>query len=346
MTEEHLDLLDHSGQAGVAELRGALLYVLGGGVPPASILGQQRLKSRVFRLRVQTDGGTRSLIVKRLDPATARRNQLVAERWLPLMGLGDVAPAVLGVAADRNGRWSWHIHEDLGDWNLKGENDPARVKVALEAIGRLHTLAAEHPLLPECRRQGGDLGIHYFASNLRDAVRGLAALQPPHVDLSAERADLRDRLLARLHRLLDDQPRRAQALEEFGGPETLLHGDLWTTNTFVVPTPDGLRAKLIDWDHAGVGPVSYDLSTFLYRFPAGLRPWMLDCYREAVRKAGWRLPGRSELNLLFDTAECARYANRVIWPVMAFLQERADWAFAELTEVDGWFEALEPVLPA
>src|SRR2546426_1625542 len=252
----------------------------------------------------------------------------------------------IGVAADRNGRWSWHIHEDLGDWNLKGENDPARVKVAVEAIARLHTLAAEHPLLPECRRQGGDLGIHYFASNLRDAVRGLAALQPPHVDLSAERADLRDRLLARLHRLLDNQPRRAQALEEFGGPETLLHGDLWTTNTFVVPTPHGLRAKLIDWDHAGVGPISYDLSTFLYRFPAGLRPWMLDCYREAVRKAGWRLPGRSELNLLFDTAECARYANRVIWPVMAFLQERADWAFAELAEVDGWFEALEPVLPA
>jgi fructosamine-3-kinase len=37
---------------------------------------------------------------------------------------------------------------------------------------------------------------------------------------------------------------RAQALAESGGPETLLHGDLWTVNTFVMTTPRGLKRGL------------------------------------------------------------------------------------------------------
>ena len=61
-------------------------------------------------------------------------------------------------------------------------------------------------------------------------------------------------------------------MEEHGGPELMLHGDLWTTNTFVQSTAEGPVARLIDWEHAAVGPASYDLSTFLYRFAAADRP--------------------------------------------------------------------------
>ena len=61
--------------------------------------------------------------------------------------------------------------------------------------------------------------------------------------------------------------------------------------------------------------------------------------------AGWRLPPRRELNLLFETAELGRYANRLIWPALALVRERADWGFDELAAVEGWFEALRPVLP-
>jgi len=125
----------------------------------------------------------------------------------------------------------------------------------------------------------------------------------------------------------------------------LLHGDLWTTNTFVTTTGDGFTARLIDWDHAAVGPPTYDLSTFLYRFPKPERPWILDAYRRAVGTAGWCLPSARDLNALFETAEYARYANRVIWPAAALLQEHAAWGWDQLAEVERWFDALEPALP-
>ena len=46
-----------------------------------------------------------------------------------------------------------------------------------------------------------------------------------------------------------------------------------------------------------------------------------------------------------DTAERARYANRVIWPVQALMQERSDWGFPELAEVERWFQALDAASP-
>src|SRR5207247_6340730 len=112
-----------------------------------------------------------------------------------------------------------------------------------------------------------------------------------------EKKMLHERLLARLYCLLAEGPKRAAAVRELGGPETLLHGDLWTTNTFVVPTAAGLQARLIDWDHAGVGPFSYDLSTFLLRLPEDDRPWILQGYADATARAGTRLPAAYDLTL-------------------------------------------------
>jgi hypothetical protein len=63
-----------------------------------------------------------------------------------------------------------------------------------------------------------------------------------------------------------------------------------------------------------------------------------------VARAGWRLAPAAELNLLFDTAECARYAYRISWPAIALLRDGAECGFAELAEIDGWFEALAPVI--
>jgi len=103
--------------------------------------------------------------------------------------------------------------------------------------------------------------------------------------------------------------------------------------------------RIVDWDRLGVGPASYDLSTFLLRFAPEHRPWILDLYREALGEGASRLPGRRELNLLFESAECARYASRAVWPAIALLRDGAAWGFEELAAVDGWFEALTPVLP-
>ena len=340
------DLLEGSGQPGLSELRTSLHELLGGRDVTGRVIDQQRLKPRVYRLRFDAGGRVCSLVVKRLDPEVAQRNQLVTKRWLPAVGLNDSSPALLGVAADRSGLCVWHLYEDLGDETLgAGSPDPNHVQAAVELIARLHTRFARHPLLPECRRYGGDLGIYYFASNVHDAIHALESLQPPDMELSPEHLAVRNHLLERMYKLLGEQPYRAQVMAELGGPETLLHGDLWTTNAFVCPAASGRRVLLIDWDHTGVGPISYDLSTFLYRFPAHDRQWILDCYQEAVGHMRWRLPPARDLNLLFDTAECARFANRAIWPAIALLHDRAEWGFDELAAVEQWFEMLEPALP-
>jgi hypothetical protein len=300
----------------------------------------------VYRVRVRTDsGGSHSVILKRLDPLVAQRNQFVLNKWLPAIDLAESAPALLTVAAERHGVCVWHVYEDLGDCGLDPTApDYDRIRTAVNLIAEIHTRFAGHPLLPECRMHGGDLGIPFFAANVRDAIRSLELLRVPAINLMPQQACVRESLLARLYRLLDEQPTRARALLETGGPETLLHGDLWTTNTLVTDTGHGLEARLIDWDHAGVGPVSYDLSIFLLRFPAEDRPWILHLYRRAVAPSGWRLPDVDELNLLFETAECARIANRVIWPAVALVREHAEWGFDALAETAQWFDELRPVI--
>jgi aminoglycoside phosphotransferase (APT) family kinase protein len=191
-----------------------------------------------------------------------------------------------------------------------------------------------------CRHYCGDLGAPFFAANVRDAIAVLEDLVPGRVELTSERSALRDRLLVRLYQLRNELPWRVQLLQAAGGPDTLLHGDLWTANTFVAATSNGPVARFIDWDHAAVGPATYDLSTFLYRFPASERPWIVDAYATAVRRAGWRLPSEPDLNALFETAEYARYANRLIWPASALLEEGTDWGWIMLAEVERWFVAM------
>jgi thiamine kinase-like enzyme len=362
---EGLDqILENTKEPGLAELRVALQELLGRGQKTGRFLGQQRLPSRmmrVHRLRFVIDGLERSLIVKHLKPQVARRVELVVNRWLPAGGFSDFGPPLLATVDGNDGLRVWHVYADLGQHELERlEPDRERVRAAVELIASIHTRFANHALLGEVRLHGTDFGIHYFESNVRDAIYALEALNrsttdtpelpthnPGRAVVSAAQASLgqlRDRLLDRLYTLREDLPRRAQALANWGGPETLLHGDLWTINVFVVPTDAGLHARLIDWDHAGVGPASYDLSTFLMRFPESERLWILDSYREAVAPAGWRLPDARDLNLMFETAELARFANRIIWPAIALVMDQAVWGAAELAMIDGWFEQFEPVL--
>jgi hypothetical protein len=276
----------------------------------------------------------------------AQRNQLAIRRWLPATGLGDNGPTLLGVAVERNGQCAWHVYDDLGDRALDTSHlDPQHARTAVELIAQVHMRFARHTLLAEGRLLGSDFGIDFYDANVRDAIRCLEALRAPAKERSAKHAVLLDHLLARLRQLQDEQPARAKALAEFGGPETLLHGDLWTTHVFVLPAFDGVQARLVGWDHAGVGPISYDLSTFLLRFPFRYRLWILDLYRKAIKSAGWNLPAPGPLNVLFETAEFARLANCIIWPAVALIHDHVGWGFDELANVKQWFESWEPVLP-
>lgn len=308
------------------------------------LVRHEQLQTHVFRLAVRDARRVRSLIFKRLGPERAMRNRLVLERWLPAVGLEAMGPTLLGASAEPDGRFVWHVYADLGNDSLAVENpDPAHVATAVEAIARLHLAFAGHGLLGECRLWGGDLGIHFFTSSVGDAIYALESLRHAGVALGREQRDLRDDLLGRLHCLLEEEADRGREIREWGGPETLLHGDLWRNNVFVEAGP---VARLIDWDHAAVGPVAYDLSTLLSRFPPGARLWILNRYRESVAAAGWELPPTEHLNRLFDTGERARIVNRLIWPAIAVRQgHHSDWGVKKLAEVAGWLEEVRPVLP-
>ncbi len=264
------------------------------------------------------------------------------------------APATLEVREQRvNSRvyrlrctMMWHLYQDLGDHGLDASRpDFGRVARAVAAIARIHTRFAGHALIPECRLWGGDLGISFYVASVGDAITSLESVRARRGRLGVGRSSLCRRLLVRLAGLLDEQAARAEALTRSGGPETLIHGDLWPMNVMVGSGAGKTWARLIDWDHAAVGPVSYDLSTFLSRFQVPDRTPILRLYEEEVGRAGWRLPSAAELNLTFETAELGRIANRVIWPALAAWEENADWAFDALAEVERWFEQLTPILP-
>ena len=340
-----LSALASEDEPGASELCDVLGDVLRGpnGDGPVAV---DRLRSRVYRLRLGSNGGSHSFMLRLLDPWLAWRNELVVRRWLPALGLGDRCARLVATAADRVGRWVWHVYDDLGEAPVNPASpDTTQAAMVMELLAELHIRAARHALVPECRHYCGSLGAAYLTANVRDAITVLEELSPPRLDPTLEQCALRDGLLARLYRLREELPRRLRLLETLGGPDTLLHGDLWTDNAFVMPSPEGPVARFIGWDHAAVGPVSYDLSTFLYRFPMSERPWILEAYRCKAAREDWYLPAARDLNALFETAEYARYANRVIWPAVALLEHGAPWGFQRLAQVERWFDGLQPALP-
>src|SRR5437762_7085445 len=93
----------------------------------------ERVKPRVYRLRIASNGRARSVVLKRFDPWLARRNELVARRWLPAIGLGERCPRLLATAADRRGECVWHVYEDRGEGAVDAvHTDPARVRAGVD----------------------------------------------------------------------------------------------------------------------------------------------------------------------------------------------------------------------
>jgi Ser/Thr protein kinase RdoA (MazF antagonist) len=187
---------------------------------------------------------------------------------------------------------------------------------------------------------GEEHGIAFYDSSVRDAIAAVSAVvNHPRKSASDHRAS--ERLLERLQRLADERDARARVLAELGGPETLLHGDLWLKNATVAPSAREPSIRLIDWDHVGPGSFAYDLSTLVLRFPVDERAQVVDLYRAAAATHGIRLPADEDLAELFATAECARLASIAIWPAIAAADGGPRWAFDQLAAIDHWFEPVQ-----
>jgi hypothetical protein len=158
-------------------------------------------------------------VLKRLEPAVAQRNKLVADRWLPALGLGGRCARVLGAAAISRGDFVWQVYEDLRAETLVARYSPERVRATVDLIADLHTRAADHRVLPDVRRYAGHLGIQHFIANVADAIAALEALADAGIEAPHEFSGVAPRLLERLVALRDDTSRR-RVFKAAAGPDT------------------------------------------------------------------------------------------------------------------------------
>ena len=307
------------------------------------LMMQERIKSQVYRLHFELQDERLTLILKCMEGRIARRTEQVTRRWLPAVGLTEAGPPLLITAGTPDGQFVWHVYSDLGSNSLAEDmENRQKVQAAVRFIADFHKRFIDHPYLAEFRLYGGDLGTHFVESNLRDAILALETITKDQ-KTKASNWTVVDQLFDRVSGIMGQLPSRLKMMKELSGPETLLHGDLWPSNMFV--SPDG-QIRLIDWDRAAAGPIAYDLSTFMLRFPPKQRSELMELYREATHPMGWEIPADKDLNLIFETFEFARYACLMIWPAIALWESGADWALEQLEDVERWFQAWEPIFPA
>jgi hypothetical protein len=313
-------------------LAAALGRLTDGGTDPVRVVSATLLGESVHRLELGcADRG--SVVVKRLRSSRARLEQRVTDRWLPGVGLDGLGPPRLATVAEPDGAFVWHVYDDLGARGLdRPDVDAGTLDLAMGRLADLHARFAGHLLLPEVRFAAGDLGVYFYTRSVRDALATVDRLRPPQLMLSPEDAAIRDGVLARLQTLRDSEPARARLLEECAGPETLVHGDLTRANVFVL---DG-AVRLIDWDHVGVAPAAFDLSTQVAQHPPDRRPLVVDSYTAAMAERGFPFRVDTDWDLLVGTFEAGRLANQLIWLATGLL-EGTEQTFERLA---GWGQAL------
>ena len=194
-------------------------------------------KRHVYRQVWRARDKLRAFVLKKFEPERSGIERQAIERWLPILGMADVAPALLAVVATSDARSVWHVYEDLGDRTLDADDKPQdgsssprdrgfltamtappdwqRLKAVLSSLAHLHEASAGHPILGECRHWTRDLGGHFLRSNVRDAIAALEALSPGRVSLSPSQTSTRDTLVETLWRLNEEV---ADRCAESGGP--------------------------------------------------------------------------------------------------------------------------------
>jgi hypothetical protein len=298
---------------------------------------RHRLGDHVWRVHFGAGSPRRTVIAKLLSPEVSAAIELLARRWLPAVGLAEVGAPLVRVVPATDGMM-WHLYADVGDRHLGSPFDHDHVRAFTVAVARIHTSFSSHRLLPEIKGRTRDLRASAHGSTLQDVDRALRRPRPT----SSDRAALLDRLSVRFGRFLDEAPHRVTELRDLGGEDTLLHGDLWPKNGLIARSPGGLRARLVDWDRAGVGSVVYDVSTLLARLPSDVRAPVLGWYSASAGPIARALSSRDDLNQLAETCERTRLAEWTYWRLAALDSPAAEWAWGELARVEPWLEI--PVL--
>lgn len=308
---------------------------LEGGYAGAVITNAVPLRADVHRVEL-SGSARRSLVAKRMHSRQSQLERRVTDRWLPAVELDGFGPPRLTTLAEPDGRFVWHLYEDLGPNGLDHESiDETAVRQSMDRLAALHAAFARNMLLPEVRFAAGDLGAYFYTRSVRDAATSVDRLRPPGLRPSDEEAAVRDTVLAQLKELLDDEPARLAVIEQLAGPETLVHGDLTRENVFFLGDGPG-AVRLIDWDHVGVAPAAFDITTHVAYYPPAERRMVLDAYTAAMAEHGFPFEDDLDWDLLVSTFEAGRLANQLIWLSVGVLEGNG-WTFAGLAD---WSRAL------
>lgn len=328
------------------DLRDALNKFVGWGSAGIKLIACEKIKANVFRIRFEDRAQIRSIIAKGMDALAARSVEMTANRWLPAVDLNHIGPSLLAIAPQSDDQHVWHLYRDFGPCTLNAVSPaPRQIALVIDCLAKMHGRFADHPILADCRIWAANRCTNGYTTHVMDAIRSVESCLAMTGRRSSGHGNLLDNLLRNLEDLLRDAPRREQTLIEFGGPQTLLHGDLWPSNILVYGTDHGQKARFIDWERVGVGVVSYDLSTILSRFLVELRPMILEQYRRSAEPFGINVPDVEISNLLFDTAEKARIVYCINCSALAILEGEAEWGYVNLREQLSWLNNLNPFLP-
>ena len=228
----------------------AWLAATGGGRVPASVSVMRERPHHhqgIYRLAGVGVGGT--VVVAKWGPAgPILRERFIQEQVLPYLPL--TAPRYYGTCLD--GPDGWLFLEDVGDQRYS-RSEPEHMRVAAEWVGTLHTVASGVGAADGL----ADAGPSRYLRQLRGArakvhdCLGRWTFALAEVEVLASLLSWCDVLEARWGRV------EAGCT---GSPPTLVHGDFQPKNAFVRSNGHGVQIFPIDWEMAGWGPPSIDLT--------------------------------------------------------------------------------------
>jgi hypothetical protein len=299
------------------------------------VLGTRRLSGRVHRVEFTTaSGGLSSVILKDSRASRVERNRLVLTEWLPAVGLRDAGPRLLAAEKPVDVASVWAIYEDCGDNVLSDQSGAKLIESALDLVGQIHAAFAKHPLRADIEVLGKSPGSFFF-----DTPEMFAGVIVSLEDLASDGSSPVCRIVSTLSPRLQALSRAFVSPPPFVEPHSLIHGDLFPSNViFEVPEKgsDSPVTRLIDWDRAGLGPVTFDVAFLLSKLNPENQRVALSAYRGRMEPHfdGW--PTWHAWDSRFRTIRFGRILRSVSTYAALVRDGQEEYGVEKLTQVEGW----------
>lgn len=179
----------------------------------------------------------------------------------------------------------------------------------------------------------------WFAGD--DRLLETAAFLPPHdadffrhqatsASNAVERID--GALAARLSGVLADYERLVEVLAR--QPRTLVHGSFRPQNILVADRDGSRRICVVDWEHAALGSVLYDLAFISQGFRAAELDALVGAWRREAEARGVPLPDEARLPYLLDCFRLAKVVRSLGDAVaLRFHRTAVEWYVAMAEEL-------------